>query len=229
MNIRQTFSMVLLFGILFTQTSFSMPLKFSRTPKQNYITEDSNNINVYEKINPAIVSIEAEVPEGISSGAGCIINSNGKILTSRHVVDGATYIEVRTSNGEVYKGTVLPIKHDLEALAILKIEPKEKLQTVKFGDSSKVKVGQKVLAIGHPFGFSGTMTTGIVSRIDNLRNRIQTDAAINPGSSGGPICNAQGEVIGISQSIFNPDNNKSNIGIGFAIPSDDVVKFIRQN
>lgn len=229
MNIRQTFSVVLLFGILLMQSSFSMPLKFNRTPKQNYITEDSNNINVYEKINPAIVSIEAEVPEGISSGAGCIINSNGKILTSRHVVDGATYIEVRTSNGEVYKGTVLPIKHDLEALAILKIEPKEKLQTVKFGDSSKVKVGQKVLAIGHPFGFSGTMTTGIVSRIDNLRNRIQTDAAINPGSSGGPICNANGEVIGISQSIFNPDNNKSNIGIGFAIPANDVVKFIRQN
>ena len=229
MNIRQTFSVVLLFGILLMQSSFSMPLKFSRTPKQNYITEDSNNINVYEKINPAIVSIEAEVPEGISSGAGCIINSNGKILTSRHVVDGATYIEVRTSNGEVYKGTVLPIKHDLEALAILKIEPKSKLQTVKFGDSSKVKVGQKVLAIGHPFGFSGTMTTGIVSRIDNLRNRIQTDAAINPGSSGGPSCNAQGEVIGISQSIFNPDNNKSNIGIGFAIPANDVVKFIRQN
>ncbi len=229
MNIRQTFSIVLLSGLLLTQHSLSMPLKIKHTPRQNYISEDNNNINIYEKINPAIVSIEAEVPEGISSGAGCIINSNGKILTSRHVVDGATYIEVRTSNGEVYKGTVLPVKNDLEALAILKIEPKSKLQTVKFGDSSKVKVGQKVLAIGHPFGFSGTMTTGIVSRIDSLRNRIQTDAAINPGSSGGPICNADGEVIGISQSIFNPDNNKSNIGIGFAIPANDVVKFIKQN
>ena len=228
MKIKQTLTIILTTVIL-TQYSFAMPIKFKSNTRQNFITEETNNISVYEKINPAIVSIEAEVPEGVSSGAGCIINSNGKILTSRHVVDGATYIEVKTANGEIYRGKVLPIKNDLEALALLQIEPKSKLQTVKFADSSKIKVGQKVLAIGHPFGFSGTMTTGIVSRIDNIRNRIQTDAAINPGSSGGPICNAKGEVIGISQSIFNPDNNKSNIGIGFAIPANDVVKFIKQN
>ena len=120
MNISKSLSLILLSTILLVPSSLSMPLKFNHSPRQNFVSEDSNNINVYEKINPAIVSIEAEVPEGISSGAGCIINSNGKILTSRHVVDGATYIEVRTSTGETYKGTVLPIKHDLEALAILK-------------------------------------------------------------------------------------------------------------
>ncbi len=227
MNVKTLLSLLMLTAVLLIQTSDAMA--FKKSVANNYAVEERNNISIYEKINPAIVSIEAEVPDGISSGAGCIINSNGKILTSRHVIDGASYIEVKTHDGAIYKGTVLPVKNDIEALALLKIEPVQKLETVKFADSSKIKVGQKVLAIGHPFGFSGTMTTGIVSRIDNLRNRIQTDAAINPGSSGGPICNAKGEVIGISQSIFNPDNNKSNIGIGFAIPANDAMRFIRQN
>ena len=84
-----------------------------------------------------------------------------------------------------------------------------------------------MLAIGNPFGFNGTLTTGIISRIDYERNKIQTDAAINPGSSGGPILNSSGEVIGISQSIFNPDNNKSNIGIGFAVPVNEVKKLVK--
>ena len=112
-------------------------------------------------------------------------------------------------------------------LALLKITPKEHLRTVSFGDSEQVKVGQKVLAIGNPFGFSGTLTSGIVSRIDYTKGRIQTDAAINPGCSGGPLVNSQGEVIGISQSIFNPDNNMSNIGIGFAIPVNEAKSFIK--
>ena len=82
------------------------------------------------------------------------------------------------------------------------------------------------MAIGNPFGFSGTLTSGIVSRIDYAKGRIQTDASINPGCSGGPLINTQGEVIGISQSIYNPDNNISNIGIGFAIPINEAKKFI---
>ena len=89
-------------------------------------------------------------------------------------------------------------------------------------------MGQKVLAIGNPFGFNNTLTTGIVSRIDIERNKIQTDAAINPGSSGGPLLNSNAEVIGINQSIYNPDNNKSNIGIGFAVPIDEAKEFIRK-
>ena len=115
---------------------------------------------------------------------------------------------------------------DSRDLALLKIEPNEKLSTVSFGDSEEVKVGQKVLSIGNPFGFSNTLTQGIISRIDYVKNRFQTDAAINPGCSGGPILNSTGEVIGISQSIYNPDHNISNIGIGFAVPSNEAVKFI---
>ena len=98
---------------------------------------------------------------------------------------------------------------------------------MKLGSSHNVKVGQKVLAIGNPFGFNNTLTVGIVSRIDTQRNKIQTDAAINPGSSGGPLIDTNAEVIGINQSIYNPDNNKSNIGIGFAVPIDSAKKFLK--
>lgn len=188
--------------------------------------EEFINVSVYEKINPSIVLVEAQLSDGISSGTGCVINKNGIILTSSHVVDDASYIEVTTSKGETYKAELVKIENPTSDLALLKIEPKNYLPTIKFGDSSFVKVGQKVLAIGNPFGFNGTLTTGIVSRIDYEKNKIQTDAAINPGSSGGPILNSYGEVIGISQSIFNPDNNKSNIGIGFAIPVNEVKKVV---
>ncbi len=187
--------------------------------------EEFVNVTVYEKINPAIVLVEAQLPEGISSGTGCIINKSGIILTSSHVINRSSYIEVTTAKGEIYKAEVIKSDIENDDLALLKITPKTPLSAnIKFGDSSTVKVGQKVLAIGNPFGFNGTLTTGIVSRIDYERNKIQTDAAINPGSSGGPILNANGEVIGISQSIYNPDNNKSNIGIGFAVPANEAKK-----
>ncbi len=189
--------------------------------------EEFINVTVYEKINPAIVLVQAQIRDGISSGTGCIINRSGIILTSSHVVENASYIDVTTSKGELYKAEVIKDENTNEDLTLLKINPKKPLPAViKLGDSSMVKVGQKVLAIGNPFGFNGTLTTGIVSRIDYERNKIQTDAAINPGSSGGPILNANGEVIGISQSIFNPDNNKSNIGIGFAVPANEVKKLV---
>ncbi|MBQ9245615.1 trypsin-like peptidase domain-containing protein [bacterium] len=193
----------------------------------DYKNEETVNVSVYEKINPAIVLVEAQLYEGISSGTGCIINKSGIILTSSHVVENASYIEVTTSKGEIYKAELIKNDNTNGDLALLRITPKKPLPTtIKLGDSSLVKVGQKVLAIGNPFGFNGTLTTGIVSRIDYERNKIQTDAAINPGSSGGPIINANGEVIGISQSIYNPDNNKSNIGIGFAVPANEVKKLV---
>ncbi len=195
--------------------------------KTKYSSDEIVNINVYEKLNPAIVSIDCDLADGVSSGTGCIISDNGVILTSSHVIDGAKEIEVTTANGRVYKAKVLSVMGKENDLALLKIETTEKLPTVALGDSGEVKIGQKVLAIGNPFGFNGTLTSGIVSRIDYTRNKIQTDAAINPGSSGGPIVNVAGEVIGISQSIFNPDNNKSNIGIGFAVPVNEAKKFIK--
>ncbi len=201
-------------------------LSFVPVGAQNYGADELINISVYERINPAIVAIDANLADGFSAGTGCVIRSDGVILTGSHVIEGAKEIDVTTSDGKVYKASVLAKMGKNKDLALLKITPKSRLKTISFGDSSDVKVGQKVLAIGNPFGFSGTLTSGIVSRIDYAKGRIQTDAAINPGCSGGPLLNSQGEVIGISQSIYNPDNNISNIGIGFAIPVNDAKKFI---
>ncbi len=193
---------------------------------QNFSPDELVNISVYEKINPAIVAIDANLEDGFSAGTGCIIRSDGVILTGSHVIEDAKDIDVTTYNGKVYKASVLAKMGKNKDLALLKIETKKPMKTISFGNSEDVKVGQKVLAIGNPFGFAGTLTSGIVSRIDYAKGRIQTDAAINPGCSGGPLLNSRGEVIGISQSIYNPDNNISNIGIGFAIPVNDAKKFI---
>lgn len=192
-----------------------------------YDREEITNINVYEKINPAIVAIDAKFPNGISSGSGCIITKNGLIITSSHVIDKSNEIKVTIANGEEYDALIID-KRDLhEDLALIKIAPRQPLKTISLGDSSNIKVGQKVLAIGNPFGFNGTLTQGIVSRIDYKKNKIQTDAAINPGSSGGPLINTTGDVIGINQAIYNPDNNVSNIGIGFAIPINEAKKLLK--
>ena len=197
-------------------------------PSFGFSDDEITNITVYEKINPAIVAIDADLDEGFSAGTGCVVRSDGVILTGAHVIEGAKGIEVKTHNGKIYKAFVLISKFGKNKdLALLKIEPKENLKVVTFGDSDKIKVGQKILAIGNPFGFSGTLTSGIVSRLDYTKGRIQTDAAINPGCSGGPLVNSQGEVIGISQSIYNPDNNISNIGIGFAIPVNEAKKYLQ--
>ena len=193
---------------------------------KTYEPDEQINISVYEKINPAIVAIDAQTDDGISAGTGCIVTSDGLILTGSHVIDNCKSVEVTMYNGQVYKAQVVSKMGKNKDLALLKIKPKSQLNTIKFGDSADIKVGQKVLAIGNPFGFSGTLTQGIISRIDYAKNKIQTDAAINPGCSGGPLLNSSGEVIGINQSIYNPDNNISNIGIGFAIPINDAKKFI---
>lgn len=189
--------------------------------------EDTTITKIYEKMAPAIVLIEADLKDGLSSGTGCIIDPSGIILTSSHVVDDAPSVQVTISTGEVFKGKTISVMGKDNDLALVKISAKKVLPTIELGDSEKVKVGQRVLAIGNPFGFSGTLTTGIVSRIDYAKKKIQTDAAINPGNSGGPIINIHGEVIGISQSIYNPDNNISNIGIGFAVPINEAKNFIK--
>ena len=190
-------------------------------------SDEEVNVTVYETINPAIVAIDAEIQDGVSSGTGCIVSSDGYILTGSHVIEGFKSVSVKTSSGQNYKAQVVATMGKNKDLALLKISPKKPLQTIKFGDSDTIKVGQKVLAIGNPFGFSGTLTQGIISRIDYKKGKIQTDAAINPGCSGGPLLNSSGEVIGINQSIYNPDNNISNIGIGFAIPINDAKKFMQ--
>lgn len=191
--------------------------------------EEHETISLYEKINPAIVCIDSHVTDGISCGTGCIIDKSGIILTSAHVIETGKNIVVTMSNGQDYSAKVLKRLGENKDIALLKIETPIELKTVKLGNSEKIKVGQKVLAIGNPFGFNGTLTQGIISRIDYSKNRIQTDAAINPGSSGGPLLNKDGEIIGINQAIYNPDNNISNIGIGFAIPINLVKDYLKES
>ncbi len=190
--------------------------------------EEKNIIQVYEKTLPSIVSIEADIDKGTSGGTGCIISKNGIILTSSHVIEHSKNIQVTTHSGKTYPAKVIAILKSKNDLALIKIDTKESLELAIFGNSDDIKVGQRVLTIGCPFGFKDTLTTGIISRIDYERNKIQTDAAINPGCSGGPLLNLKGEIIGINQSIYNPDNNRSNIGIGFALPINFALDFIEK-
>lgn len=188
--------------------------------------DEQVNMYVYETASPSIVSVDVDIEDGVSSGTGCIVDPSGIILTSSHIIESPGKIEITLANGEKYPGKILATIAENNDLALIKVNAPHALPVIKLGDSTKIKVGQRVLAIGNPFGFNGTLTTGIISRIDYKKGKIQTDAAINPGSSGGPLLNSNGEVIGISQSIYNPDNNKSNIGIGFAVPVNAAKRFI---
>ena len=188
---------------------------------------EKSAVSIYEEINPAIVTVDSQLSDGLSCGTGCIIDKSGVILTSAHVIDVGNAVVVTTNNGQNYDAKVLKRLGENKDIALLKIDAKKDFRTVKLGNSEKIKVGEKVLAIGNPFGFSGTLTQGIISRIDYTKNRIQTDAAINPGSSGGPLLNTKGEIIGINQAIYNPDNNISNIGIGFATPINLIKEYLK--
>ena len=191
------------------------------------LSEENVFTKIYEKITPSIVAIDAQLDEGVSSGTGCVIDSRGVNFnkfscykqSKKHRSNNCKRPELQRGSGCRFK--------DKNDLAIIKINPKNPLPVISFGNSENVKVGQRVLAIGNPFGFRGTLTTGIISRIDYQRKKIQTDAAINPGCSGGPLLNLDGEVIGINQSIYNPDNNRSNIGIGFAVPVNYAKDFYK--
>jgi len=196
-------------------------------PAHSFELMHNNACSIYDRISPAIVAVDTQLGDGFSCGTGCIIDKNGTILTSAHILEGGSDIIVTTSNGEDYKAKILKKFGDKQDIALLKISVPYELKTVKLGDSEKIKVGDSVLAIGNPFGFNGTLTKGIISRIDYAKNRLQTDAAINPGSSGGPLLNTKGEIIGINQAIYNPDNNISNIGIGFAMPINLIKEYMQ--
>lgn len=198
----------------------------------SYDAEEQNNIAVYKRVLPSVVNITStalvfnffygNVPQQ-GQGSGFVLDKAGHVLTNYHVVEGANRgIEVMLSNKRRYAAKVVGTDkvHDL---ALLQIDAPN-LQAVTLADSSELAVGQKVYAIGNPFGLSGTMTRGIISSIRDIRgsegapigDAIQTDAAINPGNSGGPLLNWHGEVIGINTMIASSVGQSA--GIGFAIP-----------
>ena len=193
--------------------------------------EEQNNISVYKRNIPSVVNVTSRamtfdffyglVPQE-GQGSGFVIDKEGHILTNYHVIADARQVEVTMHNRKKYKATVVGTDppHDL---AVIQIKAPDLVPAI-LGDSRNLQVGQKVYAIGNPFGLSGTMTRGIVSSIRPVREpngamideAIQTDAAINPGNSGGPLMNWHGEVIGINTMILS--NVGQNAGIGFAIP-----------
>ncbi len=197
---------------------------------QSFDSEEQTNITVYRKVLPAVVNITTkavafdffygEVPEQ-GQGSGFLLDRAGHILTNYHVVAGAQQLEVTLSNRSRYPARVVGVDraHDLAVIQIAA----QGLQPATLGDSKNLVVGQKVFAIGNPFGLSGTMTRGIISSIRSVRGpesfideAIQTDAAINPGNSGGPLLNSRGEVIGINTLIASNVGQSS--GVGFAVP-----------
>ncbi len=197
-----------------------------------YDSEEQNNIAVYNKALPSVVNITSksvafnffygQVPQE-GQGSGFILDKAGHVLTNFHVIADANRIEVMTSDKHHYKATIVGSTRAND-LALLQINAPN-LQPVTLSDSTDLVVGQKVYAIGNPFGLSGTMTRGIISSIRSIRgpegapieDAIQTDAAINPGNSGGPLLNSRGEVIGINTLIASNGAEQSS-GIGFAIP-----------
>jgi S1-C subfamily serine protease len=200
--------------------------------------DEQNNIDIYKANRLATVNITSIVyqrdfffqvfpQKGI--GSGFIINEDGEVITNNHVVNGSRNLTVTLSDKKQYPATVLGIDRRSD-LAILKIKADHKLPFVRLGNSDNVVVGQKVLAIGNPFGLEGTLTTGIISSLGRslqnedgnpLEGLIQTDAAINPGNSGGPLLDSSGNVIGINTAIYGSQTasgEAGSIGIGFAMP-----------
>jgi serine protease Do len=182
------------------------------------------------QLHPRYLDDQARVRDrgqGDSLGSGFFVDSTGHIVTNAHVVDGASRILVTLSTGKVLNAKVIAV-HPKVDLALLKIIPPYPLQKARLGDSSKLQVGEWVLAMGNPFGLASTVTVGIVSgkgrflRLGPDDNFIQTQAPINRGSSGGPLFNMAGEVIGVNTAVIEPGQ-----GIGFAIPSDYVAELMR--
>ncbi len=194
--------------------------------------DENNNIDIYKSAHTATVNITStiyrrtiffEVYPSKDQGSGFLISQDGKILTNSHVVANERQLEVTLPDQSRYKATLLS-RDEANDVALLQIQPRGKLPSLHLGDSDGLQVGQKVLAIGNPFGLEGTLTVGIVSSLGRsirgenertLEGLIQTDAAINPGNSGGPLLDSAGNVVGINTAILGPNGN---IGIGFAMP-----------
>lgn len=198
-------------------------------------TEDEeNNISIYRQVAPGVVNITSVVVERDfffnpipreGAGSGSIIDTAGHILTNHHVIRDSTKLEVTLSDGSKWPARFVGADPDND-LAVIQVDaPKEKLTVITVGDSSELQIGQKVLAIGNPFGLGQTLTTGIISSLGRsirseagtmIEDVIQTDAAINPGNSGGPLLDSKGKIIGINSAIISPTG--ASVGIGFAIP-----------
>jgi S1-C subfamily serine protease len=213
----------------------------------------SNTVNqIYQRDGQGVAFIQAQQPPrqaspfnpfggsggGIATGSGFLIDTDGHLLTNNHVVSGAKKIQVKLGDSETTYDAQVVGTDPATDLALLKIDaPSDQLHPLALGDSSKIEVGDPVVAIGNPFGLDRTVTSGIVSALQRqiqapngfaISNVIQTDAAINPGNSGGPLIDAAGQVIGINSQIETAGGGQGNVGIGFAIPINTARDVVTQ-
>jgi S1-C subfamily serine protease len=208
-------------------------------------TDEQNNIEIYRAVSPGVVNISStsysrdffgfvEPQEG--SGSGSILDQEGDILTNYHVIEGAQKLTVNLGGQKTYPAKAVGGDPDTDLAVIRLLEkPSGQLTTVSFGDSDKLDVGQKVLAIGNPFGLDRTLTTGVISGLQRpirarnqrlIEGAIQTDASINPGNSGGPLLDSHGRMIGINSQILSPSG--ASAGLGFAIPVNIAKRIVPQ-
>ena len=235
------------------QQQLPLPTAAILPPAENPIPSESLDLEyqdtllttLYEQVNPGIVSIQVLNEMGGSLGSGFVYDKEGHVITNYHVVEGAEDLEVDFPSGLKVRGEVIGTDLDSD-LAVIRVQaPADALFPLEIANSDELKVGQTVVAIGNPFGLSGTMTTGIVSArgrtLDSIRSTadgrpfsaggaIQTDAAINPGNSGGPLLDLKGRVIGVNRAIrttsVTEEGSPSNSGVGFAIPSNIVRRVV---
>jgi S1-C subfamily serine protease len=200
------------------------------------VSDDSSGSDVsvtaiYERVKDSVVLITSSLPQGTATGSGFIFDTEGRIVTNYHVINGANNIRVTFINGTIVKATVVGTD-PYSDIAVIDVDaPIALLVPLKLGSSSALQVGESVLAIGNPYGLADTLTTGIISALGRemdsesgypIVDVIQTDAAINPGNSGGPLLNMKGEVVGINTAI----PSSTSTGIGFAVPSDTITREI---
>ncbi|MFN2454787.1 MAG: S1C family serine protease [Pyrinomonadaceae bacterium] len=208
-------------------------------------TDEQNNEEVYKALSPGVVYITStsyrkdffgQVQEGQAGGSGSVIDEQGDILTNYHVIEGAQKLTVSFGGNKTYPATRIGSDPDTD-LAVIRVNaPREQLTVVPLGDSDRLAVGQKVLAIGNPFGLDRTLTTGVVSGLQRsiyarngrlIEGAVQTDASINHGNSGGPLLDSRGRMIGINSQILSPGGEGS-VGIGFAIPINIAKRIVPQ-
>jgi S1-C subfamily serine protease len=204
--------------------------------------EERNNVLVYARVNKSVVNITTESEGGgffgdetsTGTGSGFVVDKQGHVLTNFHVIQGAAAVRVTLYDGSAHPARVIGQDASNDVAVLLIRVPAEKLVPVSFGDSSRVLVGQKIMAVGNPFGLERTLTTGIVSSLDRslkakngrmIKGIIQTDAAINPGNSGGPLLNTRGQVIGMNTAIISQVGQSA--GISFAVPVNAITRILQ--
>jgi putative serine protease PepD len=217
----------------------SSPVGSQPTASARTISANLDARQVYDASKNAVTYIVADTPEGQATGSGFVVSKDGLIVTNDHVVDGASQVQVKIGTSDSAQPATVVGADPSRDLALLKVDASN-LPTLSLGDSSSVSVGDPTYAIGNPFGLDHTLTTGIVSALQRslqapdgakISGAIQTDAALNPGNSGGPLLDADGNVIGVNSQIQTGSTNGAeggNVGIGFAIPANTVKSFISE-